>query len=214
MKNITLNIIGQRVLADVLFEKKNIINMEILFFLNFEDYFSKIKNNNTNSIIITEFSNFSLIENSKQKINFTIFYLANNRKKDPLKTQFQNFEIILYPINLKVFFDKISLKFIKSQFKTNSNVNILNYVINLNTREIKKENNKLKLTEREKDLLLFLKNSDSPKSIKNILESVWGYSEGIETHTVETHVHRLRKKFLNSFNDNNFIKNDKKGYFI
>ena len=82
MKNITLNIIGQRVLADVLFEKKNIINMEILFFLNFEDYFSKIKNNNTNSIIITEFSNFSLIENSKQKINFPIFYLANNRKKD------------------------------------------------------------------------------------------------------------------------------------
>ena len=214
MKNITLNIIGQRVLADVLFEKKNIINMEILFFLNFEDYFSKIKNNNTNSIIITEFSNFSLIENSKQKINFPIFYLANNRKKDPLKTQFQNFEIILYPINLKVFFDKISLKFMKSQFKTNSNVNILNYVINLNTREIKKENNKLKLTEREKDLLLFLKNSESPKSIKNILESVWGYSEGIETHTVETHVHRLRKKFLNSFNDNNFIKNDKKGYFI
>ena len=214
MKNITLNIIGQRVLADVLFEKKNIINMEILFFLNFEDYFSKIKNSNTNSIIITELSNFSLIENSKQKINFPIFYLANNRKKDPLKTQFQNFEIILYPINLKVFFDKISLKFIKSQFKTNSNVNILNYVINLNTREIKKENNKLKLTEREKDLLLFLKNSESPKSIKNILESVWGYSEGIETHTVETHVHRLRKKFLNSFNDNNFIKNDKKGYFI
>ena len=214
MKNITLNIIGQRVLADVLFEKKNIINMEILFFLNFEDYFSKIKNSNTNSIIITEFSNFSLIENSKQKINFPIFYLANSRKKDALKTQFQNFEIILYPINLKVFFDKISLKFIKSQFKTNSNVNILNYVINLNTREIKKENNKLKLTEREKDLLLFLKNSDSPKSIKNILESVWGYSEGIETHTVETHVHRLRKKFLNSFNDNNFIKNDKKGYFI
>ena len=66
----------------------------------------------------------------------------------------------------------------------------------------------------EKDFLLFLKNSKEPQTIGNILETVWGYSEGIETHTVETHVHRLRKKFLDSFNDNNFIKNNKKGYYI
>ena len=72
----------------------------------------------------------------------------------------------------------------------------------------------MKLTEREKDFLLFLKNSKKPQTIRNILESVWGYTKGIETHTVETHVHRLRKKFLNSFNDNNFIKNNKKGYYI
>ena len=72
----------------------------------------------------------------------------------------------------------------------------------------------MKLTEREKDFLLFLKNSKKPQMIKNILKSVWGYSKGIETHTVETHVHRLRKKFLDSFNDNNFIKNNKKGYYI
>ena len=84
----------------------------------------------------------------------------------------------------------------------------------MNTREIVAGENKLKLTEREKDFLLFLKNSKKPQKIKNILESVWGYSKGIETHTVETHVHRLRKKFLNYFNDKNFIKNNKKGYYI
>ena len=72
----------------------------------------------------------------------------------------------------------------------------------------------MKLTEREKDFLLFLKNSKKPQTIRNILESVWKYSKGIETHTVETHVHRLRKKFSDSFNDNNFIKNNKKGYYI
>ena len=62
--------------------------------------------------------------------------------------------------------------------------------------------------------LLFLKNSGQPKTIKEILKFVWGYSKEIETHTVETHVHRLRKKFFNSFNDSNFIKNNKKGYYI
>ena len=63
-------------------------------------------------------------------------------------------------------------------------------------------------------MLLFLKNSKNPQSINNILESVWGYSKGLETHTIETHVHRLRKKFLNSFEENNLIKNNKRGYFI
>ena len=86
--------------------------------------------------------------------------------------------------------------------------------MNLNSKEIFDDQNKLKLTEREKDFLLFLKNSGQPKTIKEILKFVWGYSKEIETHTVETHVHRLRKKFFNSFNDSNFIKNNKKGYYI
>jgi len=96
----------------------------------------------------------------------------------------------------------------------NNIFNSLNYIINLNTREIVVGQNRLKLTEREKDFLMFLKNSKEPQTIRNILESVWRYSKKMETHTVETHVHRLRKKFLDSFNDNNFIKNNKKGYYI
>jgi DNA-binding response OmpR family regulator len=96
----------------------------------------------------------------------------------------------------------------------NSKVELSNYIINLNTREIIANQNKLKLTEREKDFLLFLNNSKKPQTIRNILEAVWGYSKDIETHTVETHVHRLRKKFFSTFNDSNFIKNNKKGYYI
>ena len=214
MKNITLNIIGQRILADVLKEKEDIIKMNILFFENLGDYLKNIKDNIIKNIIVTHLSNFESIEQSNFKIDNPIFYLTSKKNNIKVKTKLQRYELIYCPFNLKNFIEKINLTYMKSKFVINSKVELLNYTINLNTREIITGQNKLKLTEREKDFLLFLKNSKKPQTIRNILESVWGYTKGIETHTVETHVHRLRKKFLNSFNDNNFIKNNKKGYYI
>ena len=214
MKNITLNIIGQRILADILKEKEDIIKMNILFFENLGDYLKNIKDNIIKNIVVTHFSNFESIEQSNFKIDNPIFYLTSKKNNIKVKTKLQRYELIYCPFNLKNFIEKINLTYIKSKFVINSKVKLLNYTINLNTREIIAGQNKLKLTEREKDFLLFLKNSKKPQTIRNILESVWGYSKGIETHTVETHVHRLRKKFLDSFNNNNFIKNNKKGYYI
>ena len=214
MKNITLNIIGQRILTDILKEKEDIIKMNILFFENLSDYLKNIKDNVIKNIVVTHLSNFESIEQSNFKIDNPIFYLNKKKNNINIKTKFQRYELIYYPFNLKNFIEKINLTYIKSKFAINSKVQLLNYTINLNTREIITGQNKLKLTEREKDFLLFLKNSKKPQTIKNILESVWGYSERMETHTIETHVHRLRKKFLNSFNDNNFIKNNKEGYYI
>ena len=214
MKNITLNIIGQRILADVLKEKEDIIKMNILFFENLGDYLKNIKDNIIKNIVVTQLSNFELIEQSNFKIDNPIFYLTSEKNNINIKTKLQKCELIYCPFNLKNFIEKINLTYIKYKFVVNSKIELLNYTINLNTREIITGQNKLKLTEREKDFLLFLKNSKKPQTIRNILESVWRYSKGIETHTVETHVHRLRKKFLNSFNDNDFIKNNKKGYYI
>jgi DNA-binding response OmpR family regulator len=214
MKNITLYIIGQRILADILKEKEDVIKINILFFENISDYFKNIKDNIINNIVVTHLSNFESIEQSNFKIDNPVFYLTNKKNKVNIKTKLQRYELIYYPFNLKNFLEKINLAYSKSKFIINSKVKLLNYTINLNTREIIADQNKLKLTEREKDFLLFLKNSKKPKTIKNILESVWKYSETIETHTVETHVHRLRKKFLDSFNDKNFIKNNKNGYYI
>ena len=214
MKNITLNIIGQRILADVLKEKEDIIKMNILFFENLGDYLKNIKDNIIKNIVVTQLSNFESIEQSNFKIDYPIFYLTSKQNKINVKTKLQRYELIYCPFNLKNFIEKINLTYMKSIFVINSKVKLLNYTINLNTREVITDQNKLKLTEREKNFLLFLKNSKKPQTIRNILESVWGYTKGIETHTVETHVHRLRKKFLNSFNDNNFIKNNKKGYYI
>ena len=214
MQNITLNIIGQRILADVLKEKKDIIKMDILFFENLDDYLIDTKENNRNNILITNFSNFELIQRTKFKIDNPIFYLTSKKNNIKIKTKLQKHELIYYPFNLKNFIEKINLTYIKSKFIINSKVDLLNYTINLNTREIIEGQNSLKLTEREKNFLLFLKNSKKPQTISNILESVWKYSKDVETHTVETHVHRLRKKFLDSFNDKNFIKNNKCGYYI
>ena len=214
MQNITLNIVGQRVLADVLKEKEDIIKMNILFFENLSDYLKNIKDNVIKNIVVTHLSNFESIEQSNFKIDNPIFYLTSKKNKMNVKTKLQRYELIYCPFNLKNFIEKINLAYIKSKYIINSKVELLNYIINLNTREIIIGQNKLKLTEREKNFLLFLKNSKKPQTIEKILETVWGYSREIETHTVETHVHRLRKKFLNSFSDNNFIKNNKKGYYI
>ena len=214
MKNITLNIIGQRILADVLKEKEDIIKMNILFFENLSDYLKNTKNNIVKSIVVTHLSNFELIRQSNFKIDNPIFYLTSKKNNINVKTKLQRYELIYCPFNLKNFIEKINLAYIKSKFVINSKVELLNYTINLNTREIIEGQNSLKLTEREKNFLLFLKNSKKPQKISNILESVWKYSKDVETHTVETHVHRLRKKFLNSFNDENFIKNNKRGYYI
>ena len=214
MKNITLNIIGQRILANVLKEKEDIIKMNILFFETLDDYLKNIKDDIIKNIVITHLSNFELIEQSNSKVDGPIFYLTRKNNNINIKTKLQKYELIYCPFNLKNFIEKINLAYMKSKFVINSKVELLNYTINLNTREIRAGQKKLKLTEREKDFLLFLKNSKKPQKIMNILQSVWGYSKDIETHTVETHVHRLRKKFLDSFNDSSFIKNNKKGYYI
>ena len=76
------------------------------------------------------------------------------------------------------------------------------------------KNLKLKLTEKEINTITYLSKSDKPVSVDELQEKVWSYQSDIETHTVETHIYRLRKKILNTFNDNNFITSEKNGYQI
>ena len=76
------------------------------------------------------------------------------------------------------------------------------------------KNKKLKLTEKEINTITYLSKSEKPVSVDELQEKVWSYQSDIETHTVETHIYRLRKKILNTFNDNNFITSEKNGYQI
>ena len=84
----------------------------------------------------------------------------------------------------------------------------------MNKRVIIKNNKELKLTEREIDIILFLTKCNKTQSINILQNKVWGYSSDLETHTVETHIYRLRKKFLDNFVDNNFIISSNNGYKI
>ena len=88
------------------------------------------------------------------------------------------------------------------------------YKLNLNSRKIFNEDNFLNLTEREANIVFFLKNSKKPVNISKLQTEVWGHNSKLETHTVETHIYRLRKKIMNVFKDNDFIKSSKSGYII
>ena len=83
-----------------------------------------------------------------------------------------------------------------------------------NSREIILGNKNLKLTEKETNIIIYLSKFDKPKKIDELQINVLGYHSELETHTVETHIYRLRKKFLNTFNDNKFIISKKNGYQI
>ncbi len=207
MENITINLIGQSVLEEVLRENLKHINFEIKSFKKFNEIIhdSKVKNS---SILVASLKDYDLFINSK--LNIPVLFLNFGSKKSYTTSA----EIINCPFQLNNFVERINVIFLKNKFLNNSNLNILNYEINLNSKEILRDGQKLKLTEREINFILFLKNSNSPQNIKSILKSVWKYSPNLETHTVETHVHRLRKKFFSHFKDDNFIKINKKGYFI
>jgi hypothetical protein len=207
MENITINLIGQSVLEEVLRENLKHINFEIKSFKKFNEIIhdSKVKNS---SILVASLKDYDLFINSK--LNIPILFLNFGSQKSYTTSA----EIINCPFQLNNFVERINVIFLKNKFLNNSNLNILNYEINLNSKEILRDGQKLKLTEREINFILFLKNSNSPQNIKSILKSVWKYSPNLETHTVETHVHRLRKKFFSHFKDDNFIKINKKGYFI
>ena len=100
------------------------------------------------------------------------------------------------------------------EFYKGSLIDLNGYIINKNERKIKKNNLELQLTEREINFLILFSKNKGSVSRNFVLKKVWNYSSRSDTHTVETHIHRLRRKISEKFGDDNFIKNDNKGYYI
>ena len=160
---------------------------------------------------------FKIIEISDEKTLTNEIQNLNNyliiTKKQILK--FNN-QFVLSQLPIKIFkmIEKLNIEFLKHQFVEQSQVIINDYTIDINAREMSSNNIKLKLTEKEVNTIIYLSKVNKPISINELQTKVWDYHSDIETHTVETHIYRLRKKISKIFLDNNFIISKNNGYQI
>ena len=124
------------------------------------------------------------------------------------------FYIESFPISLNKLVELINIQLIKLRFNYKSKISIKNYELDLNSRLISLNNNNLKLTEKEIEIILYLIENKMKHTVLDLQKNIWKYSSIMETHTVETHIYRLRKKISDKFNDQNLILSHKNGYFI
>ena len=192
---------------------------------------------NKQSIIIYDFEIlFIILKEIKENLKFEIFNFKKNDEISQLNNStYGNYLIVgkslsnfinkdiekkkLYlienlPIKIDKFIEKINIQLLKQKYNYQSEIQINKYKLNLNSREILLNKKLIKLTEREIDIVLFLNEKKKPINIDILQKEVWGYSSELETHTVETHIYRLRKKIKDKFNDEKFILSLKKGYQI
>ena len=173
-----------------------------MFILNLNS--EKHKNSNFDAIIVGHEMFDKIPENllSLPKI------LINKKKNSTNKAE------ITFKLPLSVLkFNKDVIELCKkNEFQKNSLIKIKNYILDKNQRTLKKGEKVLKITEKEINFICTLKTSEFPLSKKYILEKIWLYSSGAETHTIETHIYRLRQKIKETFNDEDFIKSTKDGY--
>ena len=177
---------------------------EIKDFLNFNIEFIDLKEITKNDF-----------EKNNDFIN-SLFLILNS---DKLKAEkiLDSKNIVLMenlPISIIKLIEKINILSLKFNFKSQSEIEVKNYMIDLNERKIMKNKIELKLTEREIEIILFLHNKKKPQNVDDLQTEIWKQKKELETHTVETHIYRLRKKINEKFNDNTFIKSNELGYFV
>ena len=170
---------------------------------------------------------FEILNEIKRNLNFKIEYYDGDQFKKNLdnrnlviisgddKKNIQNqVKIDDFPIDIQKFIEVVNIQFLKNKFNQQNNVKIGKYNFNLNSRVMQFDQKSLHLTEKEMEIITFLNNSKGPVTINKLQSEVWGYKSKLETHTVETHVYRLRKKVEKKFNDKSFIISLKNGYKI
>ena len=123
-------------------------------------------------------------------------------------------DFIDLPVSLQKLLEIINIQLIKLRFNQQSKIVIRGYELNLNSKFFSKGNLNLRLTEKEIEIILYLNETKTKHDVLDLQKKIWGYSSNMETHTVETHIYRLRKKILNKFNDDSFILSHQSGYFI
>tara|TARA_B110000014_G_C20107422_1_gene582641 strand:+ start:930 stop:1568 length:639 start_codon:yes stop_codon:yes gene_type:complete len=212
MDNTVISILKNKTIFEILSELKLFFKFKFKFYNDLSSFKNEFQKN-------TEIIILHLTEENLEDYNYVInnnlplivisknLHLKNIESADLVERLISPFTIL----DLK---KKITLLVAKNIFHRSSLIKLNDYIIDKNKRNIKKNNQELQLTEKEINFLILFSNSDQPISRNFVLKNIWHYSSESETHTVETHIHRLRKKILEKFNDNNFIKNSTKGYYI
>ena len=187
-------IINFNSLYEILDEIKENLSFKIIKIKNEEDL--------TNNLDLDKID-FLVISKTDYKL------LLNNNITDKNFLDFNDL-----PLSLKKLLELINIKLIKLKFNQQSKLVIKGYDLNLNSKFLSKDNLKLKLTEKEIEIILYLNNTKIKHDVADLQKNIWGYSTSMETHTVETHIYRLRKKIRDLFKDETFILSHKNGYFI
>jgi len=186
-------IININSLYEILDEIKENLSFKIIKFENEDDLINS-SDLDLNSLIIAK-NNDKLLLNK----NITAKNLLNLKE---------------FPLILNKLLESINIKLIKLKFNQQSQVIIKGYKLNLNSKFFSKKDLNIKLTEKEIEIILYLNNAKIKHDVADLQKNIWGYSANMETHTVETHIYRLRKKISDLFGDENFIISHKDGYFI
>ena len=206
-----ISIIGIPILYNIFQEIKDNLTFEISNFKNIDSFVkfsTEKKYNDKNNIIVTTITNKNFFLEKKNELKNIIFLSQEDDNQDEDNNIFQ------HPIDIYTLIEKINIQLIKQKYNFQSKIKVKNYLMDLNSRIIADNKKSLKLTEREMDIILFLIEKKQPQKINDLQNQVWRYSSDLETHTVETHIYRLRKKINDCFNDENFIISTDKGYFI
>ena len=196
MVNQKLYIINLLNFYNIISELKEHIGYELFKFDNKEIFYDKYDSktiSTENSILIVHETDYN-------------FFVKNINEDQIIKFK--------PPVNIFTFIENLNVKFIQKKYQDQSNVNIKDFFLDINSRELKKGKSSLKLTERETDMILFLNNSKKPVNVETLEKEIWQYSSELETHTVETHIYRLRKKIKAEFGNDDLIKSNKNGYTI
>ena len=212
MDKFTISIFGNKIFLEIINEIKLFSKFKIKYY---EDLDLCVKDaEKQNQLVIFFITKLNKIFFNKIKINNfpLILIVGSSSLKNMLSGAL--IEKMNMPFTILDFEKKIISLLAKNEFKKNSLIQLSDYIIDKNERKIKKNNLELQLSEKEINFLVLFRKSKEPISRNFVLKNVWNYSLKSETHTVETHIHRLRKKILEKFGDNNFIKNNNKGYYI
>ena len=187
-------IVNIKSLYEILDEIKENLSFKVIKFENEENFQKNNDLDTLNCLIIS-------------KINPKLLLCKNITDKN-------FFDLDNLPLSLKKLLELINIRLIKLKFNSQSKIIIKGYELNLNSKFFAKGNINLKLTEKEIEIILYLNNKKIKHNVADLQKNIWGYSTNMETHTVETHIYRLRKKISDLFKDESFILSQKNGYFI